>query len=86
MPFDSIAAEVYGRIRAQLEVLGTPIGPNDQHNCSDRDRQECSKAFDTSAVPIVQMLLFPSLWEWFVRIAVFLLCMLAIAIIFESLG
>ncbi len=36
------------------------------------------------AVAIVNMLLFPSLWEWFVRIAVFLLFLLAIAIIFES--
>jgi len=29
LPFDGIVAEVYGRIRAQLESLGTPIGPND---------------------------------------------------------
>jgi tRNA(fMet)-specific endonuclease VapC len=29
LPFDDKAAEVYGRIRAQLEKLGTPIGPND---------------------------------------------------------
>lgn len=28
-PFDDDAAEVYGRIRADLEKLGTPIGPND---------------------------------------------------------
>jgi len=28
-PFDDIAAEVYGTIRAQLETRGTPIGPND---------------------------------------------------------
>jgi len=28
-PFDDVAAEVYGRIRADLEKLGTPIGPND---------------------------------------------------------
>lgn len=28
-PFDDEAAEVYGRIRADLEKLGTPIGPND---------------------------------------------------------
>ena len=37
LPFDGIVAEVYGRIRAQLESLGTPIGPNDQQNCSDRN-------------------------------------------------
>jgi len=29
LPFDDKAAEVYGRIRAQLEKVGTPIGPND---------------------------------------------------------
>ncbi len=29
LPFDDRAAEVYSRIRAQLEKLGTPIGPND---------------------------------------------------------
>ncbi|MCI5150753.1 MAG: type II toxin-antitoxin system VapC family toxin [Candidatus Electrothrix sp. MAN1_4] len=29
LPFDDKAAEVYGRIRAQLEKAGTPIGPND---------------------------------------------------------
>lgn len=29
LPFDGNAAAVYGRIRAQLEALGTPIGPND---------------------------------------------------------
>lgn len=28
-PFDDVAAEVYGRIRAELERLGTPIGPLD---------------------------------------------------------
>ncbi|MBM3236919.1 type II toxin-antitoxin system VapC family toxin [Candidatus Poribacteria bacterium] len=28
-PFDDKAAEVYGRIRANLEKAGTPIGPND---------------------------------------------------------
>lgn len=28
-PFDDQAAEVYGRVRAQLEQAGTPIGPND---------------------------------------------------------
>ena len=29
LPFDDQAAEVYGRIRAQLFQQGTPIGPND---------------------------------------------------------
>jgi tRNA(fMet)-specific endonuclease VapC len=29
LPFDDSAAEAYGRIRAQLRTLGTPIGPND---------------------------------------------------------
>lgn len=29
IPFDDRAAEVYGRIRAQLATQGTPIGPND---------------------------------------------------------
>lgn len=29
LPFDDAAAEHYGRIRAQLENAGTPIGPND---------------------------------------------------------
>ena len=29
VPFDDSAAEEYGRIRAQLADLGTPIGPND---------------------------------------------------------
>jgi tRNA(fMet)-specific endonuclease VapC len=28
-PFDDDAAESYGRIRSDLEKLGTPIGPND---------------------------------------------------------
>jgi tRNA(fMet)-specific endonuclease VapC len=28
-PFDSLAAEVYGRTRAQLERIGKPIGPLD---------------------------------------------------------
>ena len=28
-PFDDRAAEVYGRIRADLAKMGTPIGPND---------------------------------------------------------
>ncbi len=29
LPFDDQAAEVYGRERARLAALGTPIGPND---------------------------------------------------------
>lgn len=29
LPFDDKAADEYGRIRAQLEKRGTPIGPND---------------------------------------------------------
>ncbi|MBN1285343.1 MAG: type II toxin-antitoxin system VapC family toxin [Anaerolineae bacterium] len=29
LPFDDAAAVVYGRIRAELERAGTPIGPND---------------------------------------------------------
>ena len=29
LPFDDPAAEVYGRVRSQLEQTGTPIGPND---------------------------------------------------------
>ncbi|MDA1013785.1 MAG: type II toxin-antitoxin system VapC family toxin [Planctomycetota bacterium] len=29
LPFDDSASEVYGRIRAELEAQGTPIGPND---------------------------------------------------------
>lgn len=29
LPFDDVAAEYYGVIRAQLEALGTPIGSND---------------------------------------------------------
>jgi tRNA(fMet)-specific endonuclease VapC len=29
LPFDDRAAEEYGRIRAHLAALGTPIGPND---------------------------------------------------------
>ena len=28
-PFDALAAEVYGTIRATLEAAGTPIGPLD---------------------------------------------------------
>ena len=28
-PFDDKASEVYGKIRANLEKAGTPIGPND---------------------------------------------------------
>ncbi|MBT8420289.1 MAG: type II toxin-antitoxin system VapC family toxin [Gammaproteobacteria bacterium] len=29
-PFDDFAASAYGRIRAQLQTRGTPIGPNDR--------------------------------------------------------
>lgn len=29
LPFDDLAAETYGRERARLAKLGTPIGPND---------------------------------------------------------
>ena len=29
LPFDDRCAEAYGRIRARLSALGTPIGPND---------------------------------------------------------
>src|SRR5688572_8799165 len=29
LPFDDIAAETYGRVRAALERAGTPIGPLD---------------------------------------------------------
>ncbi|MGO9271123.1 MAG: type II toxin-antitoxin system tRNA(fMet)-specific endonuclease VapC [Terriglobia bacterium] len=29
LPFDDFCAVAYGRIRAQLEQAGTPIGPND---------------------------------------------------------
>jgi tRNA(fMet)-specific endonuclease VapC len=29
LPFDDTAAEVYGRLRAGLAVVGTPVGPND---------------------------------------------------------
>ena len=29
LAFDDKAAEIYGRIRAQLAVIGKPIGPND---------------------------------------------------------
>ncbi|TWH62525.1 type II toxin-antitoxin system tRNA(fMet)-specific endonuclease VapC [Dulcicalothrix desertica] len=29
LPFDDAAAIIYGRIRAELTELGTPIGPND---------------------------------------------------------
>lgn len=29
LPFDNIAAETYGRVRAALERTGTPIGPLD---------------------------------------------------------
>jgi tRNA(fMet)-specific endonuclease VapC len=29
LPFDDRAAEEYGKVRAELAVRGTPIGPND---------------------------------------------------------
>ncbi|AUX27532.1 twitching motility protein PilT [Sorangium cellulosum] len=29
LSFDDVAAEIYGRVRAELETRGTPIGPND---------------------------------------------------------
>jgi tRNA(fMet)-specific endonuclease VapC len=29
LPFDDASAEAYGRLRAELTRLGTPIGPND---------------------------------------------------------
>ena len=29
LPFDDSCADTYGRVRAQLERAGTPIGPND---------------------------------------------------------
>ena len=29
LPFDDDAAEIYGKIRAELKAIGTPIGPND---------------------------------------------------------
>ena len=29
LDFDPLAAATYGRVRAQLEAVGTPIGPND---------------------------------------------------------
>jgi tRNA(fMet)-specific endonuclease VapC len=29
LPFDDVAATIFGRIRAQLVTLGTPIGPYD---------------------------------------------------------
>ena len=29
LPFDDAAADVYGRLRAELQRAGTPIGPND---------------------------------------------------------
>ena len=29
LPFDDTAAETYGRIRTDLAMQGTPIGPND---------------------------------------------------------
>jgi len=27
LPFDDITSEIYGRIRARLEIIGKPIGP-----------------------------------------------------------
>lgn len=41
-----------------------------------------SQVFEFST--IVHMLLSPSLWEWILRIAVFIFCVFAIAIIYES--
>ncbi|MCC5614124.1 hypothetical protein LC605_03330 [Nostoc sp. CHAB 5836] len=35
-------------------------------------------------VPIIEILLSGSLWQWLLRIAVFIFCLFAIAIIFES--
>lgn len=29
LPFDDQSVETYGRVRSQLEISGTPIGPND---------------------------------------------------------
>lgn len=29
LPFDDLAAEFYGQVRADLQAKGTPIGPND---------------------------------------------------------
>lgn len=29
LPFDELAAEEYGKVRAHLATVGTPIGPND---------------------------------------------------------
>jgi hypothetical protein len=36
------------------------------------------------ASTIVQIILYPSLWEWLFRIAAFIFCFFAIAIIYES--
>ncbi len=36
------------------------------------------------ASTILQMLLSPSVWEWFYRIAVFIFCFCAVAIVYES--
>ena len=41
-----------------------------------------SKVF--GAVPIANMLLSPGVWLWFARIGVFIFCLFAIAMIFES--
>ncbi|PMB24752.1 hypothetical protein [Fischerella thermalis] len=37
-----------------------------------------------NVVPIAQILLSPILWQWMMRIAVFIFCMFAIAIILDS--
>jgi tRNA(fMet)-specific endonuclease VapC len=36
LPFDDTSALIYGQIRAQLATVGTPIGPYDLQNSSDR--------------------------------------------------
>jgi hypothetical protein len=41
-----------------------------------------SRVFGVST--IVQMLLYPSIWEWLFRIAISIFCFFAIAIIYES--
>lgn len=41
-----------------------------------------SQVFGAST--IVQMILAPSVWEWIGRIAVFIFCSFAVAIIYES--
>ncbi|PMB52280.1 hypothetical protein [Fischerella thermalis] len=37
-----------------------------------------------NVVPIAQILLSPILWQWMMRIAVFIFCLFAIAIILDS--